>query len=168
MKKRLYLKFIIAYLCFGILSFVAVSIVTASLIQNHLVKSKTEAMYKAANMVAAGSLVQSYKEETSLQDIYSSLSSLAAYQSTEIWLMNTQGDILLDTSREYDPDTTETIEEFDPTQLAGSYYQQGDFFGHFSDDVLSVVAPLPPTTGPRAILPCTTASVSWIQKKTAF
>lgn len=142
MKKRLYLKFIIAYLCFGILSFVAVSIITASLLQNHLVKSKTEAMYKAANMVAAGSLVQSYKEETSLQDIYSNFSSLAAYQSTEIWLMNTQGDILLNTSREYDPDATESVKEFDPTQLAGSYYQQGDFFGHFSDNVLSVVAPI--------------------------
>ena len=142
MKRRLYLKFVIAYLCFGILSFVAISAITSSLVQNHLVKSRTEAMYKEATMLAAGRLAQSFNKDTSMQDIYSSFSALASYQSMQIWLLSTQGEILLDTSQKYDPNNTQKIDSFNPAALAGSYYQQGTFFNHFSEDVLSVVAPI--------------------------
>ena len=100
-------------------------------------------MYREANVIAAGRLTQTYKEDTSaMQDIYSSLLALASYNSGEIWLMNTKGEILLNTAKEYDPDNPEPVVNFDPTRLAGSYYQKGDFFGHFTTDVLSVVAPI--------------------------
>ena len=71
MKKKLCLKFILAWLCFGILSFVAVSTLISSLTKNHLIKSNTEAMYREANAVSSGRLAQSYREDSSsLQDIY--------------------------------------------------------------------------------------------------
>lgn len=56
MKIKLYLKFIFAYLCFGILSFVAVSTLISSLTTNHMIKSNTEAMYREANSIASGRL----------------------------------------------------------------------------------------------------------------
>lgn len=150
MKKRLYLKFMITYAIFAILSFAAVTTITSRLIHNHLVKTKTEAMYKEANTIAAGRLAQSYREETSLQDIYINLASLAAYQTMDIWLMNTQGDILLNTAKEYNSSQSETLSEFDPTALTGSYYQQGTFFGYYKSDVLSVVAPITSVSNYRA------------------
>lgn len=143
MKKTLYLKFIFAYLCFGILSFIAVSTLISSLTVNHMIKSNTEAMYREANSIASGRLAQSYREDSSsLQDIYSNLKALASYDSTEIWLMNTKGEVLLDTSKEYAPDKPEIIEGFDTALLVGNYYQKGDFFGHFDSDMLSVVSPI--------------------------
>lgn len=142
MKKKLYLKFILAYLCFGILSFVAVSTLISSLTVNHMIKSNTEDMYREANSIASGRLAQSYREDSSLLDIYSNLKALASYNQTEIWLMNTRGEILLNTAKEYAPDTPEIIEDFDTTKLVGNYYQKGDFFGHFDSDMLSVVSPI--------------------------
>lgn len=150
MKKRLYLKFIIVYVIFALLSFGAVTVITARLLENHMIKSKTEAMYKEANAIASGRLTQSYKEETSLLDIYTNLSALSTYQSMDIWLMNTQGDILLNTAKKYSPDHSEKIQDFDPTALTGNYYQRGNFFSYFSDDVLSVVAPITSDSNYRA------------------
>lgn len=143
MKIKLYLKFIFAYLCFGILSFIAVSTLISSLTLNHMIKSNTEAMYREANFIASGRLAQSYREDSSsLQDIYSNLKALATYNQTEIWLMNTRGEIILNTAKEYAPEHQEVIEDFDTTRLAGNYYQKGDFFGYFDSDMLSVVSPI--------------------------
>ena len=58
MKRTLYLKFILAYLCFGILGFVSVSTLISSLTANHMLKSKTEAIYREANSIASGRLAQ--------------------------------------------------------------------------------------------------------------
>lgn len=67
MKKKLYLKLLLAYLCFGILGFLAVSTLISSLTVNHLIKSHTESMYREANSIASGHLAQSYREDSSLQ-----------------------------------------------------------------------------------------------------
>jgi len=142
MRRTLYLKFIIAYLFFGSLSFISISAVTSSLLENHLIKKKTESMYKEATVIAAGRLAQSYSQDTSLSDIYTNLLSLASYQDTEIWLMNTQGEVLLNTSLDYTTEPLTTLNGFDPSQLVGSYYQRGTFFDYFSSDFLSVVAPI--------------------------
>ena len=56
MKKKLYFKFILAYLCFGILGFLTVSTLISSLTQNHLLKTRTEDMYREANTIASGRL----------------------------------------------------------------------------------------------------------------
>jgi signal transduction histidine kinase len=143
MKRRLYLKFVLVYLCFWLLSFVSVSTIISNLTEEHMRKTATEEMYREANAIASGRLAQSYREDSSsLQDIYNNLAALASYNSTEIWLMNTHGQILLDTSRDYDPEMAETVEGFDTTLLVGNYYQKGDFFGHFEEDMLSVVSPI--------------------------
>lgn len=142
MKKTLYLKFLAAYICFGVLSFIAVATFSSRLLQNHLIKAKTESMYKEANTVASGRLVQSYKNTSSTEGVYGVLNSLGAYQSVQIWLVDTEGRIILDTVKEYDPDMAVPIPGFDPTALSGGYYQQGNFFHMFSSDVLSVLAPI--------------------------
>lgn len=142
MRKTLFLKFVIVYLCFGILSFVAVSVITSKLTENYLVKTETESMYREANSIAAGRLVQSYTQADSLYEVYAYLSALSSYHSTEIWLMDPKGEILVDTSEEFGTTDLGTIENFDLTALTGTYYQRGNFFGHFSTEVLSVVAPI--------------------------
>lgn len=141
MRKTLYLKFTLVYLCFGLLSFISISFLTAKLTENHLIKTHTESMYREANTIAAGRLAQSYSAK-SLEDIYTNLSAVASYQSMDIWLMNEQGEILVDTSKEFSETPSGQIENFDLTDLTGSYYQKGDFFGHFSAQVLSVAAPI--------------------------
>lgn len=142
MKKTLLLKFVIVYLCFGILGFISISTIASRLIENHLIKSETESMYLEATEIASGRLAQSYSQGTSLQNIYTNLSALASYHSMEFWLMNQAGEILINTSKDFGSSDLGSIPNFDLTDLTGTYYQRGDFFGHFSSEVLSVAAPI--------------------------
>ena len=62
MKRRLYQKLILAWICFAVLSFVSVAGITSSLVEKHLIKNRTEGMYREANVIAAGRLAQNYTE----------------------------------------------------------------------------------------------------------
>lgn len=142
MKRTLYPKLVIAWLSFCILSFVSVATITSSLIDKHLIKTKTESMYREANVIAAGRLAQNYAQNTSLQDTYTNMLALASYQSMRIWLMDNTGKILIDTDADYDQTGIKQLNSFDPAALSGSYYQTGRFFDYFEEDMLSVVAPI--------------------------
>lgn len=142
MKRTLYPKLIVTWLCFCLLCFLAVEVVTSELLDKHLVKTRTENMYREANVISAGRLAQTYDENTSWQDIYTNLRALASYQSTRIWLLDDQGQILIDTDIGYDSAKIPQLSSFDPTRLTGSYYQRGRFFDYFEEDMLSVVAPI--------------------------
>lgn len=142
MKRRLYPKLILAWICFAVLSFVSVAGITSSLVEKHLIKNRTEGMYREANVIAAGRLAQNYTERASLQDTYTNLLAVASYQSMRLWLMDSNGKILIDTAVGYDQSKIMQLDSFDPASLSGNYYQTGRFFDYFDEDMLSVVAPI--------------------------
>lgn len=143
MKKRLYLKFIGVYVCFLVFSFLSVNFLGGRLIENHTVKTRTEAMYKEANVIAAGRLAQTYaNSNSSKQDIYTNLLALSSFQNMEVWLINKQGEIIVNTSQEFSEDYNIPLNNFSTAALAGNYYQRGRFFGYFDKEMLSVVAPI--------------------------
>ena len=142
MKRRLYQKLILAWICFAVLSFVSVAGITSSLVEKHLIKNRTEGMYREANVIAAGRLAQNYTERASLQDTYTNLLAVASYQSMRLWLMDSNGKILIDTAVGYDQSKITQLDSFDPVSLSGNYYQTGRFFDYFDEDMLSVVAPI--------------------------
>lgn len=145
MKRTLYPKILTAWFCFCVLSFISVATIGSRLVDNHLIKSKTESMYKEANVIAAGPMAQSYQSQNTLLNVYTSLRAIASYLSMDIWLMNSNGEILLDTDYEYSSKEIKQVENFDSAKLAGNYYQRGNFFGRFDSDMLSVVAPITST-----------------------
>ena len=142
MKRTLYPKLVAAWLFFSVMSFISVATITSGLIDKHLIKTKTEGMYREANVIAAGRLAQNYGESASPQEIYTNLLAIASCQSMHIWLMDDGGQILIDTDTGYDPTQIRQLDAFDPTALSGNYYQTGRFFHYFEEDMLSVVAPI--------------------------
>lgn len=144
MRKTLCLKFMALYLVFCILSFLSVSTLSMSLTRKYEMKKMADSLYQDASRIASGPLLQSYMDsKSSLDDLYIYFSSAAAYQNTTIWLMDCDGNILLNTSRKLNEDGfPEKFPGLDPSAFTGSYYQVGDFFGYFSKDVLSVVSPV--------------------------
>ena len=142
MKRTLYPKLVAAWLFFSVMSFISVATITSGLIDKHLIKTKTEGMYREANVIAAGRLAQNYGESASPQEIYTNLLAIASCQSMHIWLMDDGGQILIDTDTGYDPTQIRQLDTFDPTALSGNYYQTGRFFHYFEEDMLSVVAPI--------------------------
>ncbi len=140
MKHSLYLKFILGYLVFGLLGFAAIATLSARLMHNHLVEEQAEAMYDEANLIASSysSVYQGKKQD--LNSAYPQLQAVAEFVKAEIWVVNRQGIVVVDSDRSARTGTA--IEDFDPTATGNKSYCIGNYYGQFPYDVLSVSAPI--------------------------
>lgn len=144
MKRTLWQKYFFLYGLFCILSFIAVSTFTMYLARTYTLRKTADILYQNASDIASGESTQTFiKSRDSLADTYTYLQSEAHHQNSIIWLMDSDGMLLINTAKELDPEeSSELLTSFDPGKLAGNYYQTGDFFDYFSEPVLSVVTPI--------------------------
>ena len=142
MKKTLYLKFILAYIIFGIFGFAIVTTFVPNMTKEHLIRKKAESFYAEATLIANTYASGLYTSETDLQTVKTQLDSLAVYMSSIIRIINPSGRLVLDTTMPLNVEEVVRIENFDPTVTEGSYYIIGDFFKSFEEDVLTVFAPI--------------------------
>lgn len=139
-KYSLYYKFILGYLIFGILGFATIGTISSKIMYNHYVEEKSEAMYDEANLIAStySSVYLGKKQE--LQSASLQLKAVAEFLKAEIWVVNRQGVVIVDSTQAARPG--KVIEEFDPTAKGNKSYLIGDYFGEFPYEVLSVSAPI--------------------------
>lgn len=142
MKKTLYLKFLLAYLIFGMFSFIIVTTFVPNMTKEHLVRSKAEDLYLEASLISSTYASLLYTNETDLETVKTQLDFLAFYLDSTIRIINPSGRLVLDTDTPLDVEKEIMIENFDPTAASGSYYMVNDFFGNFESDMLSVFSPI--------------------------
>ena len=143
MKRTLYLKFLLAYLLFGIFGFVVVATFVYSMTYERLRRDKAENMYQMATQIANTYAVDLYNSETSLETVHTQLVALSSYMSNApIWIVNPSGRLVLDSARVLGPGEEIVIEGFDPTVTGSSYYATGTFWDSFGEEMLSVFAPI--------------------------
>ncbi len=145
MRKTLYLKFILAYLIFGVFSFIMVATFASNMTMEQLKREKAETLYKEATLIADTYAADLYTNDISLDTVKHELDALDVYLDSVIWIINPSGRMVIDSSKPLNLNEEIVIEGFDPTIMSGSYYTTGDFFGSFSEEKLSVLAPI--TTG---------------------
>lgn len=141
MKKRktLYLKFIITYLIFGVLSFITIATFTSSKTTDYLVKNEAAALYKEATLISNKYATYFYNDSVSRTDIEDQLSAIDTLTSAAIWIINSDGHIMYTTR--YARILNNTIENFDPVSDIGTY-SVNDFYGIFPEKTLSVFSPI--------------------------
>ncbi|MDY2698962.1 MAG: HAMP domain-containing sensor histidine kinase [Lachnospiraceae bacterium] len=142
MRKTLYLKFLLAYFIFGFFGFVVVGTFVNSMTMEHLTRDKADALYKEATLIANTYASDLYDNETSLDTVKKQLDALDTYLSANLWIINPSGRMILDSQAPLDVESERVIEGFDPTVTANSYYTIGNFFGSFTEEQLSVFAPI--------------------------
>ncbi len=142
MRKTLYLKFILAYFIFGFFGFVVIATFVSSMTLDNLKKEKADMLYREATLIANTYASDLYNSETTLEAVKSELDALDTYLNATIWIINPSGRMVLDSSAPMDVENEVVIENFDPTITEGSYYIIGDFFGTYTEDMLSVFAPI--------------------------
>jgi len=138
----LYLKFILAYIIFGFFGFIVVATFVSSMTVDNLKKDKADTLYREATLIANTYASDLYNSETTLEAVKNELDALETYLNASIWIINPSGRIVLDSSAPVDVENEVVIENFDSTITEGSYYIIGDFFGTFTEDMLSVFAPI--------------------------
>jgi len=137
MKKNrtLYLKFIISYIIFGILSFIVISTFTSSKTVEYLIQDEAASLYKEASLISNKYASYFYNDDVSSEEISEQLDALDTFTNSEIWIVNSDGEIIFSSREEYT--TNPVIKDFDII-TDNSRYMVGDFFGTHSEETLSV------------------------------
>ena len=152
MRHSLYLKFILAYLVFGLLGFLVVATFSSRMTLRYLTEQRAESLYREANYISAN-FVRSYYSDSpdapSLATVYSHFQALDTYLNASIWLLNADGTLLVNSEGSYSEESNTVIEEFDPTDMGSSYYMISDFYGLFREETLTVAAPITYNFRPR-------------------
>lgn len=140
MTRSLYTKFILGYLIFGLLGFLTIATFSSRMTRDYLIDEKAEALYDEANAIASSysSMYQGKRQDS--ETVSDLLRTLSAYLKAEIWVVNRQGSIIMDS--EQGARTKQVIDGFDPTAMGNHSYTIGTYYGMFSEDVLSVSAPI--------------------------
>ncbi len=142
MNKTLYLKILLAYVLFALFGFITVATFISNLTLEFCLRQEARELYHEASHIADTYASDLYNADTTLDLVQSQLSSLSYYMDTEIWILNPSGRMIARSGDALDPNEEFVIDNFDPTVTGKSYYTQGDFFDSFSENMLSVIAPI--------------------------
>lgn len=142
MKKTLYMKFLLAYIIFGVFGFVIVSVFISQYTYTKMLKEKAYTFYKEANLIANTYAADLYQSNRTLDEVKQQITELDSFLSATIWIINPSGRLILSSKLPINVDEAVVVEGFDPSVASGSFYTTGTFFDSFDTDVLSVIAPI--------------------------
>ena len=118
MRKTLYLKFVLGYLIFGFFGFLVVATFVSSMTLEHLKREKADSLYKEATLIANTYASDLYSSNVSLEEVKKQLDALSTYLSSQIWIINPSGRIIMTTETPLDVKHESRVENFDSTITA--------------------------------------------------
>lgn len=142
MKKTLYLKFVLAYVLFGIFGFIIVASVISNMDLDHEKQSEADALLSEATTIANTYAADLYNSEASIDSVYAQLTALSSYNNARIMILNPSGRVVVDSGQKLTAEDEVTVEGFDPADYTGHAYLEGTFYDTFSESQISVLAPI--------------------------
>lgn len=140
MTKSLYSKFVLGYLLFGLLGFITIATFSSHITHLYLIGKTADAMYDEANLLASAYSDIYQGKSVSLSTVKPQLETVTTYLDAQAWVLNNRGTVIAETSPENHVGMT--IGSFDPTVTGNRSYVTGRFFDIFTEDTLSVIAPI--------------------------
>ena len=140
MSRSLYSKFILGYLLFGLIGFITIATFSSHTTYVYLLEKTADSMYDEANLLASAYSDIYQGKDLSLETAKPQLEAVATYLNTQAWVLDNRGTVIAETSPATHVDMT--IKGFDPTINGNNSYMIGMFFGMFTDETLSVWAPI--------------------------
>ena len=138
MKKSLFLKFILGYLLFGLLGFLVIALFSSHLLYRYQLWQNSGILYDEA-MLMADTYSNSFNSHDDIEgSVAAQLRTVSAFLSSDIWIMDQDGHVLLDSAGAF---TGKTIDSFSPADSSAPY-TVGNFYGSFPQERLSVAAPI--------------------------
>lgn len=142
MRSTLYLKFILVYIVFGFLTVFTVATLNSELFEQHMTKKASQTLYREANVLATDYLSGYFSEDLTVYEIHTQFSHLTAYMDAAAWFVTSEGKLITSATPESMDTPPAMIENFDPAENANSASLKGDYHGYFSEDVITVLAPV--------------------------
>ncbi|SCP98881.1 sensor histidine kinase [Anaerobium acetethylicum] len=142
MNKSLYTKFLLAYLVFGIMSFIIISTIASEYTMKELTTIRAEDLYKEASLLSSKYGSAYFKNQSTVESVQTNLSAIATSISADIWIVDPAGRLLISSEGTIANDEQVILTSFDPTLSGSRYYQIGNFYDLYSEDVLTVYSPI--------------------------
>lgn len=139
MTRSLYSKLLLGYLLFGLLGFTTIATLSSGMTYRHLVKQESDALYDQAALIAESCSAVYKGKQLDLAGAYPQLDAVAAYLGGEIWIVDPNGSIAASSTHSH---IGEVLDAFDPAARGNRLYTIGYYYNHFTDEVLSVSAPI--------------------------
>lgn len=142
MKRTLYPKLLTGYLLYGVIGFIIIATFTYQLTFNFIEKKDAANLYRESAVISSSYAENYFSHSMTLEEIQTQLKTLSTYLSSEIWIVDTKGKIILNTGQ---PDLSEEesiIPGFNLTDFGSRYYQVGTFYDRFPNETLSVFSPI--------------------------
>ena len=103
-------------------------------------KKEAASLYRESALISSNYAGNYFSKAMTLDEIQTQLSTLSTYLSSEIWIVDTRGSIILNTAA---PGCDPTpVPGFNITDFGSRYYQTGTFYSQFTSEMLSVFSPL--------------------------
>ena len=144
MRYNMLTKQIFLYIAVAIVSFIAVTTICYKHDYNKVYNYYSDALYQQATEISS-EYGTDFLESNRMPAIRTNLSIISHLNGTRFMFVEPNGKVLLDTSytgKASQDDCLYEIEEFDYGSLNGAHSHLGDFYGVFSEDVLSVYSPI--------------------------
>ncbi len=147
MKRTLYVRFLISYLIFGGMAFIALFTFTQHAIIDFTERQEARQLYREATLVASKYAAEYTSSRLSLSDFQSQMEALGTYLTADIWIVDSQGRLLVDSSdasvgQNAALSDFSAIADFDAADFGSSYYMTGNFYGRFHEEMLTVFSPV--------------------------
>ena len=142
MHSNLYLKFIILYIIFGFLSIFTAATLGAQLVLDTIRDDDASRLYREATILATDQLSDYYSEDMSFTATRTLLNGVNIYLEADLWLTDTDGNVLLSVSSSGTGMVPKQIQDFDPAEAGGEQYLTGDYHGYYSNEVLTMIVPV--------------------------
>lgn len=142
MKSTLYLKFILLYIIYGFLSLFTVSALSSPLLTRYLEKHVSQSIYQEASLIASDYLPDYFSDKLSPSDIYVQLRGMRTYLDSSVWFVDREGNMISSSSTDTLITLPSSIASFNPTEAGESLYTLGHYHGYFSEDVMTIIAPV--------------------------
>ena len=141
-KRPLIIKFIITYLIFGLLSLITILTLSSELVKDYLTKAEASSLLKEANLIANKYTSNFYNSSLSADDVMNQLDAVGTFTGATIFIMNTDGEVIYNSSTSADIKDVKVIDNFDSNNFSDQYYMVSHFYGTFPEEMLSVYTPM--------------------------
>lgn len=141
MKSTLHLKFIFLYIIFAFLCFFTAATLCSQLVMDRLEEKTSQTLYKEANLIADSYLPAYFSDSMTPLAVHSQLGAMRLYLASSLWFVEADGTLITASNIE-GTTAPEQIIDFNPAETGGNQYVTGNYHGYFSEDVITVMAPV--------------------------
>lgn len=142
MKRKFFLRFVECFALFCLLAFCMTYLLTDHFVKDYYISREANYLYTEASYISESYATAYFEDHTTLESLYREFKAFSAYYDATIRIITPEGRILLDSSRSFDSDFNSVVDNFDPTISGSQNYMVDNFFNSFSNETLSVIAPI--------------------------